>query len=99
MRRSSSPNCGRIFLSHLVFDTGIFSSILSLAYMIINKITPGYVIQQFDTDLDKWIKQEFFAHDEGVTYENELGDELEFTEIPFKTEKEPYLPFIMDMPK
>lgn len=65
--------------------------------MIINKITPGYVIQRFDTDLDKWIDQKFFAGD-GVTYENELGDELDFTEIPFKDGNEPYLNFGMVQP-
>jgi len=32
--------------------------------MIINKITTGFVVQQFDTKQNKWIHQEFIASDD-----------------------------------
>ena len=41
--------------------------------MIINKITPGFVIQQFQNG--KCLNQEFFAGTE-IVFESEMGDIL-----------------------
>ncbi len=39
--------------------------------MIINKITVGFVVQQFDTEKNKWVSQEFVASD---NFEVEYAD-------------------------
>jgi hypothetical protein len=44
--------------------------------MIINKITTGYVIQQFDTEKQKFVSQEFVAGDE-VDWETEVGQPVD----------------------
>ena len=42
--------------------------------MIVNKVTVGFVIQQFDTDTNEWVGQDFCAGDD-VSYEdNETGE-------------------------
>lgn len=57
--------------------------------MIVNKITIGFVIQQFDTETNTFVSQEFIAGDE-VTYENQMGEAVDsFLE---------YLPFEMVQP-
>lgn len=57
--------------------------------MIVNKITNGFVIQQFDTETRQFIGQEFIAGDE-VTFEDEDGESVEsFDE---------YLPYEMKQP-
>lgn len=66
--------------------------------MIINKITTGYVIQQFDTEKQKFVSQEFVAGDE-VDWETEVGQPVDMdvfaNESPiFST----YLPFNMEQP-
>ena len=76
--------------------------------MIINKITHGFVIQQFDTDKGRYVEQEFIAGDP-VEYEttrvngggefvddsgNILGDVSSSMPHP-----EPYLSFHMVQPK
>jgi hypothetical protein len=45
--------------------------------MKVNKITVGFVVQQFDDRTGKWIHQEFVASDDDVTFENEDGDVLD----------------------
>lgn len=65
--------------------------------MTIKKITTGFVIQVFDTDLNRYTSQEFVAGD--TDYENDDGEALDFTEIPFKDGTEPYLPFDMKQPE
>lgn len=62
--------------------------------MIINKITIGFVIQQFDTEQGKFTSQHFVAGDE-VSYEDGLGNEAQ-DEMPTP---EPYLPFEMKQPE
>lgn len=44
--------------------------------MIIKKITTGFVIQEFDTDLQKFVSQKFVAGDE-CDYEDEDGTAVE----------------------
>jgi hypothetical protein len=65
--------------------------------MKINKITTGFVIQTYDTELQKWTGQEFVAGTE-TDYE-EAGTEriLDPAEIWPKSD-EPYLPFDMRQP-
>jgi len=72
--------------------------------MIINKVTVGFVIQQFDTDDRRFVGQEFVAADE-VTWENQLGerlyhDEEENAELIYGKGgvDEPYLNFDMVQP-
>lgn len=43
--------------------------------MIINKITVGFVTQQFDTETRRFVGQSFIAED-GHTWENEYGEPL-----------------------
>jgi len=66
--------------------------------MIVNKITTGFVIQTYDTELKKWTGQEFVAGNQ-VDYE-EAGTErnLEPGKI-WPDSPEPYLPFDMRQPK
>ena len=59
--------------------------------MIINKITTGFVIQQYDTDLKTWISQEFVGGE--VQYEDWDGEEIFKFDEP-KTD----LPFDMIQP-
>jgi hypothetical protein len=65
--------------------------------MKINKITTGFVIQTYDTDLQKWTGQEFVAGSE-TEYE-EVGTEriLDPAQI-WPDSEEPYLPFLMQQP-
>lgn len=45
--------------------------------MIINKITPGFVIQQFDTENRRFVRQDFIAaDDEQVVWEDNQGNTL-----------------------
>ena len=46
---------------------------------IICKITVGFVSQRFDTETRRFVNQEFIAND-GVTWENEMGDELNMSD-------------------
>ncbi len=66
--------------------------------MKINKVTCGFVIQTWDTDLKKWTGQEFVAGDL-TEYEQEgtgriLGPGEIWPDTP-----EPYLPFLMVQPE
>lgn len=44
--------------------------------MIVNKVTTGFVIQQFDTETRQFVSQEFVAGDQ-VDFEDEMGDAVE----------------------
>lgn len=57
--------------------------------MIINKITTGFVVQKFDTDIRQFVSQEFIAGDQ-VEFENEAGEQVESFDS--------YLPFDMVQP-
>ena len=71
--------------------------------MIINKITTGFVIQQWDTKKKAWVSQEFTAGDQ-CDYENVYGDTSteggdSFQDLLVdKDGNEPYLPFDMVNP-
>lgn len=66
--------------------------------MIINKITTGFVIQQFDTEKQKFVSQEFVTGDQ-VEWETEVGQPIDVdvfnNESPILTT---YLPFNMEQP-
>jgi len=65
--------------------------------MKINKITTGFVIQTYDTDLMKWTGQEFVAGDQ-TEYE-EAGTARILTPAQIWPQvPEPYLPFLMQQP-
>ena len=65
--------------------------------MRINKITPGFVIQTWDTELNRWISQEFVAGEQ-VEYEHVGSNRtLDPSDIWLET-PEPYLPFLMSQP-
>lgn len=61
--------------------------------MIYNKITVGFVSQQYDSETGKCIFQEFIAGDE-IEYEDENGNPVE--DFP---ENEEYFPFEMEQPE
>jgi hypothetical protein len=61
--------------------------------MKVNKITPGFVIQVYDTDMGKCIEQSFIAGDQ-VDYEDQDGDPVDWREQP-----EAYQPMEMVQPK
>ena len=65
--------------------------------MKINKITTGFVIQTWDTELNKWIAQEFVAGDE-TNYEKIGGTSVDPNEI-WPDVPKPYLPFDMKPPE
>jgi hypothetical protein len=75
--------------------------------MIIRKITPGFVIQKFDTETKEYVSQEFTAENP-VDYETEDRGEVGEADLediaarhnfgPY-AESEPYLPFDMLQPK
>lgn len=59
--------------------------------MLVNKITYGYVTQQYDTEAEKWIAQTFDADGGTVEYED--------TAENFVDPIEPSLPFDMVQPQ
>lgn len=71
--------------------------------MLINKITPGYVIQVFNTETGQYVSQEFRAGDE-VDYESTDGQTpiedgfMESVNFGPYAKAEPYLPFDMLQP-
>ena len=49
--------------------------------MKIQKITPGFVIQTYDTKTGRCVEQSFIAgEDDDVAYENENGDAVDWRE-------------------
>ena len=65
--------------------------------MLVNKITVGFVIQVFDTELKRFVSQEFMAG-EGCRYEEENGDPVD-GKVLEAGGKEAYLPFDMVQPQ
>lgn len=59
--------------------------------MILNKITTGFVVQQYDTETKKFVSQEFIAGDEVVWEES--GEQVD------SPENNPYLYFHMIQPE
>ena len=66
--------------------------------MRVNKITVGFVIQVFDTELKRFVSQQFTAGDD-VAYEDEKGDAVESDLVKGKDGREAYLPFHMVQPQ
>jgi hypothetical protein len=50
--------------------------------MKVNRIIPGYVVQEFDTKRKRWVKQTFIAGDETV-WERQNGEPLDTSKIDF----------------
>jgi hypothetical protein len=66
--------------------------------MIIQKITPGYVIQQFDSEKKQFVFQEFIGGDE-IDYEDTEGNALNELEVEsFGLDKAAPLHFNMVQP-
>jgi hypothetical protein len=65
--------------------------------MKVNKITTGFVIQTYDTDLIKWTGQEFVAGTQTDYEESGTGAILDPAKI-WPVSDEPYLPFDMRQP-
>ena len=57
--------------------------------MLINKITPGYVVQKYNTETGKCESQEFVAGDE-CEYETEDGDNFDVDDSETELEYQPY---------
>ena len=65
--------------------------------MIIQKITTGFVVQQFDTEKHTFIAQEFVAGDE-CEYEDKEGNSVSPDAVVDSNGKEAYLPYEMVQP-
>ena len=66
--------------------------------MLINKITTGFVVQQFDTDKGKYVSQEFVAGNL-VEYEDKSGNAVDSSLMQSEDGTKPYLPFDMQQPQ
>jgi hypothetical protein len=67
--------------------------------MIVKKITVGFVIQDYDTETEKFVSQEFIAGDQ-VDWEDEEGTNLDPDDFVVKGDGTlPYLPFEMVQPE
>src|ERR1035438_3730424 len=65
--------------------------------MRINKITQGFVVQTWDTELNRWIGQEFMAGDQ-TEFEAADSDQILDPADIWPTGPEPYLLFHMKQP-
>ena len=65
--------------------------------MLVNKVTSGFVIQVFDTELKRFISQEFVAGDD-CQYEDKDGEQVD-SEVLEVDGKEAYLAFDMVQPR
>jgi hypothetical protein len=69
--------------------------------MIINKITYGFVVQQFDTEQLKWVNQKFIGDSEEIKYADEgepgVGDRID-AETALNEYEAPYLNLDMVQP-
>ena len=65
--------------------------------MLVNKVTTGFVIQVFDTELKRFVSQEFVAGDD-CQYEDKDGDPVDRKALEVDG-KEAYLPFDMVQPR
>jgi hypothetical protein len=59
--------------------------------MKVRKITSGFVVQEYDTELREWVSQEFVASD-SVEWEDENGEYIDMVNTS-------YLPFVMVQPQ
>src|SRR5213592_1928093 len=66
--------------------------------MLINKITTGFVVQEFDTDKGEYVSQEFVAGNP-VEYEDKVGNPVDSSLMQSEDGTEPYLPFDMQQPQ
>lgn len=68
--------------------------------MIISKVTVGFVVQQFDTDRQDWVCQDFMASDE-CEYETGDGDPINVEDFldHVASSREPYLQYDMVQPE
>ena len=48
--------------------------------MKIQKITPGFVVQTYDTKTGRCVEQSFIAGEDDVAYENKNGDAVDWRE-------------------
>jgi len=60
----------------------------------ISKITPGFVVQTYDTKTGRCIEQSFIAGEDDVAYEDQKGDAVDWRE-----EEDACQPFDMVQPK
>ena len=65
--------------------------------MKINKITTGFVIQTYDTELKQWTGQEFVAGDQTEYEVADIGEIIDPDDARPESSK-PYLPFQMQQP-
>jgi hypothetical protein len=64
--------------------------------MLVNKVTAGFVVQVFDTELRRFVSQEFVAGDQ-CDYEDKDGNAVESKALEVDG-KEASLPFDMVQP-
>jgi len=62
--------------------------------MKIQKITPGFVVQTYDTKTGRCVEQSFIAGDDDVAYEDHNGDPVDWRE-----EEDAYQPLEMVQPR
>lgn len=60
--------------------------------MKVKKITSGFVVQEYDTELREWVSQEFVASDSFSEWEDENGEYIDMVNTS-------YLPFVMVQPQ
>ena len=65
--------------------------------MLVNKVTAGFVVQILDTELKRFVSQEFVAGGE-CQYEDRKGDSVDRSYLATDG-KEAYLPFEMVQPR
>ena len=51
--------------------------------MILNKVTLGFVVQQFDTETRKFIGQEFIGDGDHVWEDSDTGEPVDLTKEPY----------------
>ena len=66
--------------------------------MIVSKVTIGFVYQEFDTEKNEFVNQEFFASEE-VIIEDENGEPIDESSDEYNAARRAYLPFEMVQPK
>ena len=64
--------------------------------MLVNKVTAGFVVQVFDTELGRFVSQEFVAGDQ-TDYEDKDGNAVE-SKVLEVDGMQAYLPFDMVQP-
>lgn len=67
--------------------------------MLVNKIVMGCVVQTFDTDLRRYVSQEFHPAEEAIFFEDEKGKEPNDLGVMVVDGEEAVLPFDMVQPQ